>query len=359
MYDIEKILKRIPDMGSRIMNRHIYIWGTGNSALMYREGLNREKSLHIYGYAVNDEKRWGENFLGTRIYSPEDVATDEKAIVLICTLQPWVYEEVSTQLNSLNIENYFIDEMIFGLHKQELVNVFDGLYDDRSKEIYLNMLESRMICKYPNEGVTSFNPNHINAAFSRIDEKDVFVDCGAFVGDSIERYIWDHYGTFKKIYGFEPDAENFAAMTTRVERLRKEWNINDDAIEILPCGISDTSSTMYIHKSSDGGLGSSVVEKGGLDSEKCDIVSIDDFFYKNNIPFSFLKADVEGYEFKLIEGARKSIVAYEPRLAICIYHNATDFYSIPLRIREINEKYKIMIRHHSVQFFDTVCYAWI
>ena len=35
-------------------------------------------------------------------------------------------------------------------------------------------------------------------------------------------------------------------------------------------------------------------------AEKCEIVSIDDFIKEE---FTFLKADIEGYEYKMLEGA--------------------------------------------------------
>ncbi len=50
--------------------------------------------------------------------------------------------------------------------------------------------------------------------------REVYVDAGAYVGDSIERFIWANAGVFDRIHGFEPGARQFAALSSRCDRLR-------------------------------------------------------------------------------------------------------------------------------------------
>ena len=76
-------------------------------------------------------------------------------------------------------------------------------------------------------------------------------------------------------------------------------------------------------------------------------------------PYSFLKADIESYEYRMLLGAEEGIKKYRPMLAICIYHNCVDFYSIPLLIKSFVPEYQLMIRHHGVNNDETVAYAWI
>lgn len=75
--------------------------------------------------------------------------------------------------------------------------------------------------------------------------------------------------------------------------------------------------------------------------------------------FDFLKADIESYEYQMLMGAKESIKKNRPLLAICIYHNAVDFYSILLLIKSIEPNYKFSIRHHANVLSETVLYAWI
>lgn len=60
-----------------------------------------------------------------------------------------------------------------------------------------------------------------------------------------------------------------------------------------------------------------------------------------------------------IWGAENGLRKYRPLLAVCIYHNAVDFYSIPLLIKRILPEYKLAVRHHLDDLSETVVYAWI
>jgi hypothetical protein len=57
-------------------------------------------------------------------------------------------------------------------------------------------------------------------------------------------------------------------------------------------------------------------------------------------------------------GAQKTIQKYKPRMAICIYHNMVDMFSVPLLIHDILPTYRLAVRHHSYGYEDTVLYAY-
>ncbi|MBQ6342965.1 MAG: FkbM family methyltransferase [Anaerolineaceae bacterium] len=73
---------------------------------------------------------------------------------------------------------------------------------------------------------------------------------------------------------------------------------------------------------------------------------------------TYIKADIESFEYKMLKGAEKTIKNNKPRLAICIYHNAVDMYSILLLIHRINPDYRFSVRHHSFTLSETVLYAY-
>ena len=103
-------------------------------------------------------------------------------------------------------------------------------------------------------------------------------------------------------------------------------------------------------------MGSKIVELVQGDKSNIQIVSLDEFLTE---PYSFLKADIESYEYQMLLGAENGIKNYKPLLAVCIYHNAVDFYSIPLLIKRILPEYKIAIRQHLDVLTETVVYAWV
>lgn len=50
--------------------------------------------------------------------------------------------------------------------------------------------------------------------------REIFVDCGAYVGDTMEQYLGIKEGVFNEIYAFKPYPGNVIALSKRAERLR-------------------------------------------------------------------------------------------------------------------------------------------
>ncbi len=66
--------------------------------------------------------------------------------------------------------------------------------------------------------------------------------------------------------------------------------------------------------------------------------------------------DIEGYEQKAIEGAKKIIRTYHPRLAISVYHQKNDFWKIPELILNIRTDYDIYLRHYTEGISETIMF---
>lgn len=355
-HELEKIL----EAPLNIKDKNIYIWGTGNTALLYQEGLHRleeEKALSIKGYVDNNPQKWGCEFCCKPVISPQELITLQNPCIFICSPQPRVISAIRQQLSELQVECYHIDEAILKLHKTEVLRCYDLLEDTVSMDTYAHIIMCRIKGQYPQEEYVNSDQYFVLKNFRQRIPSEVFIDCGAFVGDSIERYIWKKDGVFHKIIAFEPDRKNFQALEKRTARLKEEWNFPAEQISIYPYGVSDKSTVSKITQdSTNNGLSSKITENPSAHGEECQLIAIDDFIEE---PFSFLKADIEGYEYKMISGARNSILKYKPLLAICIYHNAADLYDIPLFIKSIVPEYKFQIRHHSDLLDETVLYAWV
>ena len=337
----------------------LIVWGTGNTASLYLQGLSRleNEGIVIEGFCDNDSSKWGNLFGGKKVYSPNMIKCLDDVLVLIASPQPHIFRSICSQLDEMGLKYRHIDDYILKGHRDELLRVYDMLEDDRSKEVYSELIKCRMEGNYPNAEMVDENQYFPTVEFGTPDNKRVYVDCGAYVGDSVEKYIWKNEGCFDKIYAFEPDAGNVRALNYRLERLKREWNIKDDKILVFPYGISDKDSVSYVERyEANNGFGSKLTNERKDNCEECRIVTIDNVVKE---PYSFLKADIESYEYRMLLGAKQSIMEYEPKLAICIYHNAVDFYSIPLLIHSFNKDYKMAVRHYTGVVSDTIIYAWI
>jgi FkbM family methyltransferase len=87
-------------------------------------------------------------------------------------------------------------------------------------------------------------------------------------------------------------------------------------------------------------------------------VSVDDFVAANGLGgLDFLKLDVEGAEPEVLAGARATIAASRPQLAVCVYHRKQHLYELPLLLAELLPRAVHRIGHYSPSFWDTVWYA--
>lgn len=344
----------IPDYNEK----ELWIFGAGMTAGLYGNGLQRleEEGFVISGYIDNNKDKWGREFNGKTIVSFEDILKKkDKVFVLLCSYYSKVNRAIGKQLDDAGIPYSMIDNIVFKNHADKLINVYDLLDDEESKNIYETLVTKRMTGDDSDLPV-SLNEQYFGLGhFISNNPNEVFLDCGSYVGDSLERYIWKNEGVFGKILAFEPDEHNVKAMKYRIHRLSNEWGFDDSKIIIYEKGLSDSNSAAKIVRSDvNNGFSSNLVV--GDDNTDGDVVRLDSLITE---PISFLKADIESWEYKMLLGAKNTIEKYKPKMAICIYHNAADFYEIALLIKSIVPEYKFAVRHHSTTLCETVLYSWV
>lgn len=163
------------------------------------------------------------------------------------------------------------------------------------------------------------------------DENEIFVDLGAYTGDTIIDYI-STYSNYKKIYCYEIVPKIFENLK---ENLKKFNNIEfrqKGAYASNGCmRISDTEPCDSMHKLSDAG------------QMKIPTVSIDEDIQES---ITFVKMDIEGGEQDALRGCKNHIQADCPKLAISIYHNHEDIWKCAAIINEIIKGYKFYIRYY-------------
>ena len=252
-----------------------------------------------------------------------------------------------------------LDEYIFCKNADKILAVYDMLEDDVSKATYANVLLVRMGKAQMNtELVKKGNAYFALPPFHQNVFKDVFVDCGAYVGDTLEKFINNGEGGFHKIFAFEPDHDLFRTLQIRTERLRKEWNLSEDRLVLVNAGVGEANCELSFHKDAATGLTGTFQNLDSNESSEnnLQVVSLDSYFSKQSV--SFIKADIEGYEYPMLLGAEKVIKRDKPRIALSIYHNAVDMFRLALKIKEMNGNYKLAVRQHQYVPQDTVLYAY-
>lgn len=170
---------------------------------------------------------------------------------------------------------------------------------------------------------------------------DVFVDGGAYVGDTLADFLRHEPAGCREYLAFEPDPSNRESLEEFVALNRLDW------VEVLPAGLWSTSGRVPLLA----GQGStSRVDERGRD---VDVIALDDL--GRNV--SAIKLDVEGAESAALAGSAESIARCGPRLAIAAYHCEDDLRALPTLIQSLRSDYRLYLRFHGVYSEELVLYA--
>lgn len=176
----------------------------------------------------------------------------------------------------------------------------------------------------------------------KVDENEIYVDCGAYDGDSVKDFIDASNGKYNRIIAFEPDKANYDAMQRNLTGISN--------IELVQAAVGEMSGeTRFV---ADSQMGGCVNQELGTVAVR--MVSLDDYFHA---PVTFIKMDIEGAELDALRGAARLIKECHPKLAICVYHKVEDLYTIPKYIKSIVPEYRLKLRQHKPCIYGTVLYA--
>jgi len=180
----------------------------------------------------------------------------------------------------------------------------------------------------------------------RPENKAVIMDIGAFNGDTAGMFAVLSPGA--SVYAFEPVNELFP----KVKAVCDVFHAT-----AVQSGVFDKTGTIRftkLRRKNTIGMGSFA----GSGADSIPVVSLDDFVRRRKIAHvDFIKMDIEGSEIKALEGAKNTIKAFRPDLAICIYHTIDHLWKIPLLIKRLVPDYELYIDHKHIHPAETVCYA--
>ena len=95
------------------------------------------------------------------------------------------------------------------LHADEVRNAFSLWTDAASQQEYLAQIRWRIWMDFDTLPSPVSNEIYFPDDLVRIKPDDVFVDCGAYDGDTIRNLVHNQGDSLKKIIAFEPDPVNF------------------------------------------------------------------------------------------------------------------------------------------------------
>lgn len=239
--------------------------------------------------------------------------------------------------------DYNIDRAYVERHKEEFGAVHGMLSDELSGETYLAFLNSKLGGA---EGLLQKvwrKDQYFPEDIIRLSDSEVFVDGGAYTGDTLLAFIRKAKNKYIRCCAFEPDPENAAKLNALAGRQRFR------EVKIIEKGLWSKAAALRF-SASEGAAGSAI---SGTGNTSVEVDALD-----NAAPdATFIKLDVEGAELEALKGAAETIKRNRPKLAVCVYHKPGDLFEIPLFIKSLVPEYRFYLRQHQPVSCELVFYA--
>jgi len=224
------------------------------------------------------------------------------------------------------------------------------LADDASRATYVAQVRARLLldfdtppCPVPNTVRHSeYFPTDLYSA--RRDE--VFVDGGAYDGDTIRRFLQIRHGEFGAIHAFEPDPQSHTRLRAWLHTLPQDVVAR---IHTHPVALYDTAGTISF--SAEGTVSSAVSSEGTM----MPTGRLDDVL--GAVSPTLIKLDLEGAEPRALAGMTAVILRARPVLAVCVYHAQNHLWTLAEHIAQTCSDYRFFLRAHAEACWDTTLYA--
>lgn len=331
-----------------------------NDVILYGAGYCGHETIslmhahHIPIRAVCDDFRAGEELDGYRIVRLDEAAPDRDTVIFITS---GFNVNMKKRLADLGLISHY-REMDFGrfdsekenasyfrMHEDELQRAWRLLSDARSRDVLERLVNYRISrdIKYLAglEEKNQYFPPKDEISLLR-GEDDVFLDLGAYDGDSLRGFIHYAEDRYKKIIAVEASRKNYEMLVKNTEK--------NPRIQCINIGVYKEKTQLNFDVSE---AKNSFVSGGG--TTVLDVDSVDNLLQGASV--TIVKMDIEGAEYDAILGMRKTLEQH-PVLMVSIYHMVEDLYRLQLLIESMCPNvYDYYIRHYSPTVIETVLYA--
>lgn len=335
--------------------RPIFIYGMGDGALKIMS-VFRERDIAVSGIFASDDFVRGHSFEGYRVHKLSEIEemVDDFVVVLAFAAG---YQEIVDKIHAIAAKHplYVPDVPVAGgglftyeyciQNAEKIQLVYDSLADDYSRKVYANIINFKISGKIEYLSAVTSSKADIYHKIIKPTYSEVYVDLGAYNGDTIRELLEFTHGTYHSIYALEPDKKNFKKLAKFVDGMKHVYAYNAAA------WCTDTSLP----------FSAKAGRQSAINASSDNFVaarSVDSILEKKYA--TIIKMDVEGFEREAIWGAAQTISHYSPKLMVALYHRNEDIFEIPLLIKSLNPNYKLYIRHQLyIPAWETNLYATI
>lgn len=335
----------------------IYIWGCGEIAHILSDYFEKQ-DIQIEGMVVDSEYKVGEE-------CKQDVITfddlESKKIKYSLVIGHAHYEKMELIRKKYpNIHRIFyftsicyqqynpISLEFYHMHKELYYQTYQILEDNLSKKCMVAYLNTRISddIKYVMDSFQG-EQNYFNNDIFKISEAEVYVDVGAYDGDTIKTFLKESGRKYSRIVAIEPNKENFK----RLQMIKKEEQLSN--IELFCCGTWSNNTTLY-------SLGieqnyTICEQKHG--KEKITVFTLDGIL--DGCDVTMIKINFLNGVKETLLGAVNTIKRNVPKMAVAVGFDEWAIINIPQILKRINPQYKLYLRFNSAIPAKLILYAMV
>ena len=344
--------------------RRIVIFGAGRLGRLILRGLSGT-DLEPIAFADNNPRSWGTMTDGLPVLSPRDAANkhSQDAVFVVAVWHPSRSPLMSSLLDQLRILGclavafpllfwrhsstflpYFFWDLPENLLQQssEIAAAFELLHDDSSRQAFAAQLQLRLRADFDCGGVPCAGDQYFPGLFS-LNADESFVDCGSYIGDTIQCFISQTNNCFRKVIAFEADPAVVPGLRTYMDGIGPRAVYHNAAVGAHSGVVGFVGN----------GIGGGCIAAASGTDVAC--VRLDDALAREHV--SLLKMDIEGAELQALEGAHGVIWRDRPVLAICGYHKPDHLWRVLASLKSLAPDSALFLRSHCADGLDAVCYA--
>lgn len=335
--------------------RNIYIYGSGELGIFVKK-FSEAQNIHIRGFIDKNDKK--EIADGMPVFSLTNFSKDDTLVVegiynpsnidrsifddcaVISTKDYLMLASNGTFRNFCSLAN----PSIFESEKANLDGLISIFHDDKSKEQLKNLIKYQLGLIDTSYSHEKLDRLYFDPEIMDVSTETIFMDCGAYDGDTILKARDFYQSNLKAVVAFEPSS-SFVNST-----IQEFCDGNNIVLHYYACGLDRIS---HFQKFSALGLVSdslSVQSKYNFWFSRIDDIELP-------VKPNFVKFDIEGSELNALEGGLDFFNTCRPTIAISLYHRPLDFYNIPMFLSSRLDNYKYIFRQYADNCWETVLYA--
>jgi FkbM family methyltransferase len=347
----------------------VVIFGAGKLGMMCYEAL-KAKGIYIRAFCDNSPSLLGTRLQDVPVLSPEAAIAEagETALFVVAIWSGTGTDFMADRLaflkksgcrhvttfpavlwaNGKRLLPFYSLELPTDVlsNREHFFSLAELLEDELSLLVLEASLKRRLFGQFPRTSITS--PQYFPADIFRPITQEVFVDGGAYTGDTLAAFLRFCGGTFCRYIAVEPDPRNWSELCSFIAN---QSPLLSSRLNALPVALYSDRKTISFDtlgattSSISAGEGFSAVQAMPLDS------------VSGAEGVTFVKLDIEGAEMQALLGAEKLLAKNRPLVAVCVYHHSEDIWMLPLELNRQMPDHAIFLREHGIDGWEMVCYC--